>query len=116
MTDDKKLSPSHSILKNILVGSRRTSIRLESYIWDALYDICAREQRSIQDICTEIAHDPNGHRSLTSAVRLYVLNYFRKIATEERHANAGHGSELKRSSRHGNADCIVPCLQGATIN
>ena len=75
------------ISRNISLADRRTSIRLEPEMWDALSEICAREGRSLHDICRQI----EGMRSqsgLTTAVRVFILNYFREAATEEGHALA----------------------------
>lgn len=56
-------------------------------MWDALNEICAREGRSLHDICTQI--DKERHQSgLTAGVRVFILNYFRAAATEEGHSLA----------------------------
>ncbi len=56
-------------------------------MWDALNEICAREGRSLHDICTQIDRDRT-QSGLTAGVRVFVLNYFRRAATEEGHARA----------------------------
>jgi predicted DNA-binding ribbon-helix-helix protein len=61
------------------VGGRRTSVRLEPDLWEALRDIAAREQRSLHEICTDIDRTRGGTR-LTSAMRIYIVNYFRSAA------------------------------------
>ena len=74
---------------NVTVSGRRTSIRLEPAMWDALKEISSREAKSVHSIVTEIAH----HRtqsSLTAAIRVYLLRYFKAAATEEGHRRAGH--------------------------
>lgn len=75
------------ISRNITLADRRTSIRLEPEMWDALNEICAREGRSLHDICTQIDRDRT-QSGLTAGVRVFVLNYFRRAATEEGHARA----------------------------
>lgn len=75
------------ISRNVTLVDRRTSIRLEPEMWDALHEICAREGRSVHDICGDI--DRQRHQSgLTAGVRVFILNYFRAAATEEGHAQA----------------------------
>ncbi len=64
------------INKNIVVAGHRTSMRLEPEMWDALSEICTREKSSIKDICTLI-DSSRGPTSLTSAVRVFILAYFR---------------------------------------
>ncbi len=56
-------------------------------MWDALTEICAREGRSLHDICTEIDRQ-RSQSGLTAGVRVYILNYFRAAATEEGHNRA----------------------------
>lgn len=56
-------------------------------MWDALSEICAREQRSLHDICSQIDRERR-QSGLTAGVRVFILNYFREAATEEGHALA----------------------------
>lgn len=67
------------VTRNVNVGGRRTSVRLEPDLWEALRDIAAREQRSLHEICTDIDRTRGGTR-LTSAMRIYIVNYFRSAA------------------------------------
>ena len=62
--------------KNIIVAGHRTSMRLEPEMWDALSEICVREKCGMRDICTLIDAS-RGSTSLTSAVRVFILAYFR---------------------------------------
>jgi len=67
------------VTRNVVVDGHRTSIRLEPGLWDALQEIAAEEHCSVHDICTEIAR--RGHAtSFTSAVRSFILTYFRTLA------------------------------------
>ena len=78
--------------RNITVDNRRTSVRLEPEMWSSLYDIAKRENCSIHDICTLINMRKNPKTSLTAAIRVFLMLYFRAAATEEGHAKAGHGN------------------------
>ncbi|MBV9654317.1 MAG: ribbon-helix-helix domain-containing protein [Acetobacteraceae bacterium] len=81
---------SRLINRNIIAGRGRTSMRFEPEIWDALQEICLRERIGMGELIRRVEGDKHiGGR--TSAVRVHVLNYFRKAATEEGHAQAGHG-------------------------
>jgi predicted DNA-binding ribbon-helix-helix protein len=78
------------VQRNIAIGSHRTTVRLEPAMWDALDEICEREELTLNELCERIA----GRRSassLTAAVRVFVMSYFRAAATEEGHARTGHG-------------------------
>jgi predicted DNA-binding ribbon-helix-helix protein len=74
---------------NVTVAGRRTSIRLEPAMWQALREISAREGKTMHALVTEIEHR-RAQSSLTAAIRVYLLDYFRAAATEEGHRRAGH--------------------------
>jgi predicted DNA-binding ribbon-helix-helix protein len=77
--------------RNIMVSGRRTSMRLETDYWEALEEIVDREGLTLSEYLTEIDED-RGTTSLTAFVRLSVLEYFRKAATDDGHVAVGHGS------------------------
>ena len=64
------------ICKNVIVNGRRTSMRLDKETWVSLSDICAREHTNIHELCSKIDRI-KGRSGLSSAVRLFVLTYFR---------------------------------------
>lgn len=79
------------VSRNVTIGGHRTSCRLEPYMWDALYDVCARERVTIHTLCTRISERKDANTSLTAAIRVFALAYFRAAATEEGHLRASHG-------------------------
>src|SRR5690554_3337077 len=80
------------VSRNITVFGRRTSVRLEPEMWAALREIAERENCSIHDICTLIYVRKNDNTSLTAAIRVFIMLYFRAASTEEGHRRAGHGN------------------------
>lgn len=80
------------ISKNITILGRRTSVRLEKEMWNALKDISRRESCSIHDICSLIQLRKKEMTSLTAAIRVFLMLYYRAAATDEGHNRAGHGS------------------------
>lgn len=79
------------VCKNIRLGTHRTSMRLELETWNALEEIAHRERCKMNDICDHVNQCRPNPLSLTAAVRLFALAYFRQAATEEGHLRAGHG-------------------------
>jgi predicted DNA-binding ribbon-helix-helix protein len=78
------------ISRNITVAGRRTSIRLERAMWDALEELCARQRMTPNQVATEL--DRHACEStLTASIRVYVLGYFRAAASEDGHRAVGHG-------------------------
>jgi predicted DNA-binding ribbon-helix-helix protein len=74
---------------NVTVAGRRTSIRLEPAMWQALREISAREGKTAHALVTDIERG-RAQSSLTAAIRVFLLDYFRAAATEEGHRRAGH--------------------------
>ncbi|CAK0776546.1 hypothetical protein CCP2SC5_730009 [Azospirillaceae bacterium] len=74
-------------IHNIIVNGRRTRIRLENEIWNALQEICRFEQLEIDKVCTNIFNHTQRRLSLSSAIRVFVVDYYRstlKCYTKER--------------------------------
>ena len=66
--------------KNITIAHQRTSLALEVYFWDCLQVILTYEQITLNEFCMlVIQHRQNS--SLSSAVRMVILSYFRTLAS-----------------------------------
>ena len=66
-------------------------MRLEPELWDAMREICQREGQDMGQLVRRI--EMIGHSGgRTSAVRVFVLEYFRQASTEAGHAGANHGT------------------------
>lgn len=91
------------VSRNITVMGRRTSVRLEPEMWTALREISKRESCKIHDICSLIQMRKNPDTSLTAAIRVFLMLYYRAASTEEGHIRAGHGSfqNMVRRARMG---------------
>ncbi|WP_325678936.1 ribbon-helix-helix domain-containing protein [Rhodopila sp.] len=84
------MSTSRLVNRNVVAERGRTSMRLEPELWDALIEICEREGQDMSALVRQV--EAAGHAGgRTSAVRVFILNYFRNAATEVGHAGAGHG-------------------------
>ena len=86
----EKAVESTLLSRNVTVDGRRTSLRLERLMWDALGEIARREQLSANALVTRIAVR-RAASSLTAAVRVFIVSYVRAAATDDGHRNAGHG-------------------------
>jgi predicted DNA-binding ribbon-helix-helix protein len=76
--------------RNVTIRGRRTSLRLEPAMWDALHEIAQRESISLHELCSEVERERQ-ESTLTAAIRVYILGYFREAATPQGHSLAGHG-------------------------
>jgi predicted DNA-binding ribbon-helix-helix protein len=90
---------SRLINRNVVAGRGRTSMRLEPELWDALLEICQRERQDINRLVRQI--EAEGHSGgRTSAVRVFVLQYFRSAANESGHEAVHHGGLSRPSVGH----------------
>ncbi|MBO6520153.1 MAG: ribbon-helix-helix domain-containing protein [Rhodospirillales bacterium] len=62
-----------------MIAKRRTTIRLETAVWDALDEICDKEDMSRHELCTRI-DSARSEANRAQAVRATVINYFRLAA------------------------------------
>ena len=91
-------SGSRLVNRNVVAGRGRTSMRLEPELWDALHEVCRRQSIDMSELVRGI--EAAGHAGgRTSAVRVFLLQYFRAAATEDGHQAAGHGAADRRAGR-----------------
>lgn len=88
---DENQTKTTLISRNITVCGHRTSVRLEPEMWRALRDIAKREKCTIHEICSLVSMRKNAQTSLTAAIRVFLMLYFRAASTEDGHIRAGHG-------------------------
>nr|WP_114861877.1 ribbon-helix-helix domain-containing protein [Azospirillum brasilense] len=75
-------------VRNVCVAGEPTSMRLEPAFWDALAEITQRKSLTVSALCTRLAErvkalDTN---SLSTAVRVYVMEYFRTATPRQERA------------------------------
>lgn len=88
----QKKQTSGLVSKNVTIFERRTSVRLEPEMWRALSEVAEREQCTVHAICSLISHRKSDESSLTAAIRVFVMLYFKAAATDEGHLRSGHGN------------------------
>jgi predicted DNA-binding ribbon-helix-helix protein len=74
--------PSSLVIHNVVVAGRRTSVRLEPVMWEALQDIARRQERTVHDLVTQIDRERTAS-SLTAAIRVYIVGFYRSVAAPE---------------------------------
>jgi predicted DNA-binding ribbon-helix-helix protein len=63
--------------RSISISGHATSLWIETEFWDALKLIAHERQMTLAGLVTEI--DGSRSYNLSSALRVYTLNYFRKL-------------------------------------
>jgi predicted DNA-binding ribbon-helix-helix protein len=67
------------VKRSIVVAGHKTSVSLEEAFWNSMKEISATRSMTLSDLVSEI---DKGRKqgNLSSAIRLYVLDYFRAKA------------------------------------
>ncbi len=65
--------------RSIIVGGHKTSVSLEEAFWNSMKEISGQRDMTLSELAREI--DSNRQQgNLSSAIRLFVLDYFRTPA------------------------------------
>jgi predicted DNA-binding ribbon-helix-helix protein len=75
----REVSFSSTPIRNVVVAGRRTSVRLEPVMWEALREIARADDITVNDLVTAIARQRGG-RNLTAAIRVYIVDFYRSGA------------------------------------
>ena len=67
---------SSLVTRNIRIGQRRTSVRLEPQLWRALEVISEMERADINQLCTRVADARGPDGGFTSALRVFIVEFF----------------------------------------
>jgi predicted DNA-binding ribbon-helix-helix protein len=62
--------------RSIVVGGHKTSVSLEDAFWSAIREIAHAEGRAMSTLIADI-DKTRGQNNLSSAIRVFVLNYVR---------------------------------------
>ena len=65
------------IKRSIVIAGHKTSVSLEDAFWKALKDIAVLRQVTLSDLVGSIDGERR-HGNLSSAIRLFVLDYYQK--------------------------------------
>ena len=79
MSKRKMKRKSPIVIHSILIAGHRTSISVEDAFWKGLKEIAADRNMTLSDLVTTI-NSKRKHNNLSSAVRLFVLDHYRRQA------------------------------------
>jgi predicted DNA-binding ribbon-helix-helix protein len=77
---------SSIVKRSIVIAGHKTSVSIEDAFWTALKDIAASRGTTVAELVATVDAGRQ-HGNLSSAVRLFVLDYFRAIAGGQRQRN-----------------------------
>ena len=82
MRGEPRQHMSRPVKRSFSIRGHRTSISLESAFWDALREAALREGISLAALVAKI-DEGRGSTGLSSAVRIWILGYFREASAAE---------------------------------
>jgi predicted DNA-binding ribbon-helix-helix protein len=71
---------SANVKRSIHLDGRKTSVTLEDGFWNALKEIAAAQKTSASQLILRTDRARKGN-NLSSAIRLFVLDYYRRAAS-----------------------------------
>jgi predicted DNA-binding ribbon-helix-helix protein len=93
-----RVMASTLVSRNVTIHGRRTSIRLESGMWDALHEVARARGQTIHQFCSEV-DAARRESSLTAAIRMALLEHYRQ-ATQPAPGSSGAGGGGGDPSNH----------------
>lgn len=75
------------VKRSIVIASHKTSVSLEDAFWAALKEIAGHREVTLSDLVASIDTDRK-HGNLSSAIRIFVLDYFRTLSEAGRTARS----------------------------
>jgi predicted DNA-binding ribbon-helix-helix protein len=64
--------------KNVTINGKRTTVKMETDLWEAIIEICDRTDQKIDDICNIVWRANVESENFTSDLRLLVYHYYRE--------------------------------------
>ena len=74
------------VKRSIVIAGHKTSVSLEDQFWDALKQIAAERKVTLSDVVQEV-DQKRKQGNLSSAIRLFVLDYYRSQYSGGRRAS-----------------------------
>ena len=93
------------VKRSIVIAGHKTSVSLEDAFWTGLKEIAAKRDLTLSDIVAAIDQDRR-HGNLSSAIRLFVLDYYRgaQLGTHAESKPSAMTSPVSRSEQLLRAD------------
>ena len=86
--------------RSIVVAGHKTSVSLEDAFWKSLKEIAGRRDLTLSDLVAAI-DSQRDHGNLSSAIRLFVLEFYRHQRSEQQEEPAKAQTEKAQTERAG---------------
>ena len=83
------------VKRSIVIAGHKTSVSLEDAFWKGLKEIASRRDATLSELVASIDADRQ-HGNLSSALRLFVLDFYRHQLNEEAALQGAPRDEMLR--------------------
>jgi predicted DNA-binding ribbon-helix-helix protein len=77
------------VKRSIVIAGHKTSVSLEDAFWKGLKEIAGGRDMTLSDLVASIDSERQ-HGNLSSAIRLFVLDFYRKQMSDGKDGNDGN--------------------------
>jgi predicted DNA-binding ribbon-helix-helix protein len=84
------------VSRDLVICGRKTTVCLEDKMWGSLNVIAEHKGCSVHDLCSLVCEQKTNDQGVSSAIRMFLMLYYRNAATEAGHAEAGHFNQKPR--------------------
>jgi predicted DNA-binding ribbon-helix-helix protein len=88
-SDRDQAMKSKIVKRSAIIAGHKTSVSLEDAFWEALKAIAKERDMKLSDLVTSI-DSARQHNNLSSAIRLYVLNYYQSALRSAARSRSQH--------------------------
>jgi predicted DNA-binding ribbon-helix-helix protein len=85
------------VKRSIVIAGHKTSVSLEDAFWQGLKDIASAREMTLSDLAATIDSDRH-HGNLSSAIRLFVLEYYRTQNVRQGPPDSQRGTRAARTA------------------
>jgi predicted DNA-binding ribbon-helix-helix protein len=89
---------SSIVKRSIVVAGHKTSVSLEDAFWKELKAIASERDTNLSELVASIDSDRK-HSNLSSAIRLYVLNYYQSALMSRTASRSQHTTHPRQRER-----------------
>ena len=83
------------VIRNIVVRGKRTSVRLEPEMWEALQEIVQMQGLTINQLVTQL-NRRRSDSSLTSTIRVYIVEFYRSAAGDAFYSRTKYNPRVRK--------------------
>jgi predicted DNA-binding ribbon-helix-helix protein len=85
---EQRTTNSRIIKRSIIRNGHKSSVSLEDQFWDCLREIAKNKKLTVSKLVEEIDHHRSSY-NLSSAIRLFVLEYYQKSFSDRSERSPG---------------------------